>query len=196
MASGLENCGKRFLWVLKKPSDDKRKITEQMDDFHVASVLLDGFTERTRGLGVVVKSQALQMEVLKKESVCGFVTHCRWNSILEALDTGVPMIAWPLYAEQHVNSNVLVGDMKIAIPAEKREEDGFVTAIELETRVRELIESEKGTELRERIRKMKEMGLAAFGDSGSSKLDLEKLIDAIYTLYLNEVSYPKLFTFC
>ncbi|KAF3437746.1 hypothetical protein FNV43_RR20502 [Rhamnella rubrinervis] len=181
IASGLEYSGTRFLWVLKKPSDDKSKMTQQMDDFDVASILPDGFTERTKGLGVVVKSQAPQLEVLKKESVGGFVTHCGWESVMEASVTGVPMIAWPLYAEQHVNRNALVEDMKMAIPVEQREEDGFVTATELETRVRELMESETGRELRERSRKMKEMGLAAFGDSGSSKLALKRLMDAIST---------------
>ncbi|KAF3437745.1 hypothetical protein FNV43_RR20501 [Rhamnella rubrinervis] len=181
IAIGLENSGKRFLWVLKKPSDDKSKMTQQMYNFDLdlASVLPDGFTERTRGLGAVVKSQVPQMEVLKKESVGGFVTHCGWNSVLEAVVTGVPMIAWPLHAEQHVNRNALVEDMKIAIPVEQREEDEFVTATELEARVRELMESEKGRELRERSRKMKDMGLAAFGDSGSSKLALQRFIDAI-----------------
>ena len=89
------------------------------------------------------------------------------------------MIAWPLYAEQHINRNALVEDMKMAIPVGQREEDGFVTATELETRVRELMESDKGRELRERSQKMKEMSMAAFGDSGSSKLALKRFIDTI-----------------
>ncbi|KAF3437610.1 hypothetical protein FNV43_RR20366 [Rhamnella rubrinervis] len=180
IASGLEKSGKRFLWALKKPIDDQRKFMPgQMSDFDLPSVLPDGFTERTSGIGLVVKSWVPQLEVLKKESVGGFVTHCGWNSILEALVTGVPMIAWPLYAEQHINRNALVEDMKMAIAVEQREEDGFVTGTELETRVRELMESEKGRELRERGQKMKEMSLAAFGDSGSSKLALKRLIDNI-----------------
>ncbi|XWS23404.1 hypothetical protein CRYUN_Cryun28dG0011300 [Craigia yunnanensis] len=60
------------------------------------------------------------------------------------------MIAWPLYAKQHLNQNILVQDMKMAISVEQREEDRFVSAIELEKRVRELMESDIGKELRKK----------------------------------------------
>ncbi|KAF3445431.1 hypothetical protein FNV43_RR10607 [Rhamnella rubrinervis] len=180
VATGLERSGKRFLWVLKKPTiDEKMKQNQELNDFDLCSVLPEGFAERTRDLGMVVKSWVPQVEVLKKESVGGFVTHCGWNSVLEAVVTGVPMIAWPLYAEQHLNRTALVEDIGMAIPVEQREEDGFVSGAELEKRVRELMESEKGRELGERSRKMKEMTLAAFGESGSSKLAIKKFIDAI-----------------
>ncbi|KAF3449220.1 hypothetical protein FNV43_RR09948 [Rhamnella rubrinervis] len=182
VAIGLENSGKRFLWVLKKPAiDDKTKQSLELKDFDLGSVLPEGFKERTRDVGRVVKSWVSQVEVLKKESVGVFVTHCGWNSILEAVVAGVPMIAWPLYAEQYLNRNALVFDMGMAVPVEQREEDGFVSASELEKRVRELMESEKGRELNERSRsrKMKEMSLDAFEDSGSSKLALKRFIEAI-----------------
>ncbi|KAF3449228.1 hypothetical protein FNV43_RR09956 [Rhamnella rubrinervis] len=181
IAIGLENSGERFLWVIKKPViDDKVKQTNELKDFDLDSVLPEGFTERTKDVGRVVKSWVSQVEVLKKESVGVFVTHCGWNSILEAVVVaGVPMIAWPLYAEQFLNRNGLVSDMGMAVPVEQREEDGFVSGTELEKRVREVMESEKGKELRERNRKMKEMSVAAVGDNGSSKLALKRFIDAV-----------------
>jgi UDP:flavonoid glycosyltransferase YjiC (YdhE family) len=83
------------------------------------------------------------------------VTHCGWNSVLEAVVAGVPLVAWPLYAEQHLNRNVLVNDIKMAIELEQREDDGFVSGDELEKRVRELMESEQGRELGEKSRKMR-----------------------------------------
>ncbi|KAF3445428.1 hypothetical protein FNV43_RR10604 [Rhamnella rubrinervis] len=141
----------KVLWVLKKPTiDEKTKQNQELNDFDLCSVLPEGFAERTRDLGMVVKSWVPQVEVLKKESVGGFVTHCGWNSVLEAVVAGVPMIAWPLYAEQHLNRTALVEDIGMAIPVEQREEDGFVSGAELEKRVRELMESEKGRELGER----------------------------------------------
>ena len=133
--------------------------------------------ERTKDRGLVVKSFAPQVAVLNKDSIGGFVTHCGWNSTLEAVVTGVPMIAWPLYAEQHLNRNILVQDMRMAIPVEQREEDGFVSAIELEKRMRELMESDIGKELRKRSWKMRENALAAWGPSGSSIKALTKLIE-------------------
>jgi hypothetical protein len=181
IAIGLEKSEKRFLWVVKEPTiDDKTKQIHELCPFDLGSVLPEGFTERTRNLGMVVKSWVSQVEVLKKESVGVFVTHCGWNSVLEAVVRGVPMIAWPLFAEQHLNRNALVEEMEMAIPVEQMGEDEFVSGAELEKRVRELMESEKGRELSERSRKVKEMCLAALEDSsGSSKLALKRFIDAI-----------------
>ncbi|XP_007020090.2 PREDICTED: UDP-glycosyltransferase 88F4 [Theobroma cacao] len=178
IAKGLERSGQRFLWVVKNPpQDEKAKQTEESPNVDLDSLLPDGFMERTKDRGLVVKSFAPQVVVLNKDSVGGFVTHCGWNSILEAAVTGVPMIAWPLHAEQHLNRNILVQDMKMAIPVEQRQEDGFVSGTELEKRVTELMDSDIGMELRERSWKMREKALAAWGPSGSSTKALTKLID-------------------
>jgi len=182
IAHGLERSGQRFLWVLKKPlRDEKAKQTQNYTaDFDLEGVLPEGFLERTKDRGMVVKTWAPQVGVLRKESIGGFVTHCGWNSVLEAVVAGVPMVAWPLYAEQHLNRNVLVNDMKMAINLEQREDDGFVSGDELERRVRELMESEQGRELREKSWKMREIALAALGlASGSSSRALAKLVEAL-----------------
>jgi hypothetical protein len=182
IAYGLERSGQRFLWVVKKPPrDEKTKQAENYTtEFDLEGVLPEGFLERTKDRGMVVKTWAPQVGVLRKESVGGFVTHCGWNSVLEAVVAGVPLVAWPLYAEQHLNKNVLVNDMKIAIDLEQREDDGFVSGDELERRVRELMESEQGRELREKSSKMREMALAALGSaSGSSNRALAKFVEAL-----------------
>ncbi|KAH7525035.1 hypothetical protein FEM48_Zijuj06G0182300 [Ziziphus jujuba var. spinosa] len=77
------------------------------------------------------------------------------------------------------DGNVLVEDIAVAVAVEQREGDGFVSGDELEKRVRELMESEKGRELRERSKKMKEMALDALGEFGSSTLALKRFIAAI-----------------
>lgn len=181
IAKGLEASGQRFLWVVKKPPvDEKTKQVLGVDDFDLESVLPEGFLERTKDRGMVVKSWAPQMAVLKKESVGGFVTHCGWNSVLEAVVAGVPMIAWPLYAEQHLNRNVMTTDMEMAIAVEQRdEEDGFVSGEELERRVRELMESEEGRVLIERSKKIGEMAVAALGENGSSIRNLDNFVNSI-----------------
>ncbi|XVE86133.1 hypothetical protein DITRI_Ditri18aG0011700 [Diplodiscus trichospermus] len=178
IAQGLERSGHRFLWVVKNPDHDKAKQTEDNPDVDLDNLLPEGFLERTKGRGLVVKSFAPQVAVLNKDSIGGFVTHCGWNSILEAVVAGVPMISWPLYAEQHLNRNILVQDMRMAIPVEQREGDGFVSGTEMEKRVRELMESDDGKELRERSLKMREKALTAWGPSGSSTKALTKLIES------------------
>ncbi|KAL6318134.1 hypothetical protein AAG906_035639 [Vitis piasezkii] len=90
----------------------------------------------------------------------------------DAVVAGVPMVAWPLYAEQHMNKAALVEVMKMAIGVEQRDEDMFVSGAEVERRVRELMECEEGRELRERSRKTREMALAAWKDGVHPPLPL------------------------
>ena len=72
----------------------------------------------------MVKQWAPQVNALSHDSVGGFVTHCGWNSVLEAISVGVPMVAWPLYAEQRLNRVFLVEEIKVALGL-KEMEDGL-----------------------------------------------------------------------
>jgi len=178
IAKGLERSGKRFLWVVKKPlEEDGAKQGEELakpgDEFDLPSLLPNGFLERTKDRGMVVKAWAPQVEVLSRDSVGGFVSHCGWNSVLEGVVAGVPMVAWPLYAEQHVNREVMVGEMKVAVAVKEREEDGLVSGEEVEKRVIEVMENKK---IRERSLKLKHMAMAAVSDSGSSTTSLANLL--------------------
>ena len=175
IAKGLENSGQRFLWVVKNPPKDNSKQSEEADEIDLECLMPEGFLERTRERGMVVKLWAPQVAVLKHPSVGGFVTHCGWNSVLEAVVRGVPMVAWPLYAEQHMNRALLVGVMKMAIAVEERDEDRLVTGEEVERSVRELMDTEVGRELRERSRKLREMAEEALGPRGTSAAALAKL---------------------
>ncbi|XP_042507300.1 UDP-glycosyltransferase 88F3-like [Macadamia integrifolia] len=179
IAVGLEKSGQRFLWVLRKPlsEDNDKHFSLVSKDPDLDVLLPEGFLERTHDRGLVVKEWAPQVEVLNKESVGGFVTHCGWNSVLEAVSAGVPMEAWPLYAEQHMNRTVLVEQMKLGMPIEESE-DGIVNAAEVEKRVRALMESEEGRVLRERSRKTKEEAMAAWSEGGSSMIAFTKLADS------------------
>ncbi|KAL5082768.1 hypothetical protein RYX36_011189 [Vicia faba] len=86
------------------------------------------------------------------------------------------MIAWPLYAEQHVNRNLMVADMKVAVAVEQREGDMFVSGEEVEKRVRELMESERGRDIRKTSLKFKDMAKDALGEFGSPTKALSNLV--------------------
>ena len=176
IAIGLERSGKRFMWVVRSPpsGDPSRRFLPPADP-DLNSLLPDGFLDRTRARGFVVKTWAPQVAVLNHDSVGWFVTHCGWNSVLEAVCAGVPMVVWPLYAEQRFNRVVMVEEMKLALSMEESEE-GFVTATEVEKRVRELMESEKGNGLRLRVMAMKEAAEAGMSDGGSSRTALTELV--------------------
>ncbi|XP_048326309.2 UDP-glycosyltransferase 88A1-like [Ziziphus jujuba] len=179
IALGLENSGQRFLWVVRNPPSQKQNlaIAAQPDDPPLESLLPEGFLGRTKDRGLVVKKWAPQVAVLNHDSVGGFVTHCGWNSVLEAVCGGVPMVAWPLYAEQRFNRVLLVEEIKIALWMTESE-DGFVISDEVEKRVRELMESEKGELIRERTLAMKQEAKAALSPGGSSHVALNQLFES------------------
>lgn len=174
MAVGLENSGHRFLWVVRNPpmDGDQMKLPSEPD---LDVLLPKGFVDRTKDRGLVLKSWAPQVAILSHDSVGGFVTHCGWNSTLEAVCAGVPMVAWPLYAEQRMNKVFMVEEFKVALPLDGLE-NKFVSAAELERRVRELMDSENGKAVREQVLTMRDAAKAAIVVGGSSRVALAKLV--------------------
>ncbi|KAJ6807187.1 anthocyanidin 5,3-O-glucosyltransferase [Iris pallida] len=178
-ATGLERSGQRFLWVVRSPpggGDGSDRPFEAPPEPDLERILPGGFLERTKGRGLVVKSWAPQAAVLEHGSVGGFVTHCGWNSTLEAVASGVPMVAWPMYAEQWMNKVFLVEEMKLAVPMEGYDED-VVSAEEVERKVRWLMESEGGAELRARAERAKERAAASLAEGGKSKVALLEVVE-------------------
>lgn len=177
IAIALERSGSRFLWVVRCPPEESDSSTG-FNRPDLDQVLPTGFLHRTKFMGLVVTSWAPQKEVLAHESVGGFVTHCGWNSVLESVVLGgVPMIGWPLYAEQRFNRVVLVEEIKVALDL-VMSSDGFVAASEVEKRVRELMEPESvaGKAVRARAATLRDGAVAALGNGGSSLVALDRLV--------------------
>ncbi|PRQ34848.1 putative hydroquinone glucosyltransferase [Rosa chinensis] len=176
LAHGLELSGKRFLWVARPPRADDASgsfFEAGVDGALTASYLPDGFSERTRGAGLVTATWAPQVAVLSHPSVCGFVTHCGWNSVMESVVHGVVMVAWPLYAEQKMNARALV-EMGVAVRPEAGG-DGVVGRAEVERVVRMVVEGEEGKEMRRSTREMQRSAVDALGGGGSSSGGLSRL---------------------
>ncbi|KAJ6926201.1 UDP-glycosyltransferase 88A1-like [Populus alba x Populus x berolinensis] len=143
IAFGLERSGHRFLWVVRNPPSDNKSVALSANpNIDLDSLLPEGFLDRTKERGLVLKSWAPQVAVLNHPSVGGFVSHCGWNSVLEAVCAGVPLVAWPLYAEQRFNRIFLVEEMKLALPMNESD-NGIVSSAEVEERVLGLMESRK-----------------------------------------------------
>ncbi|EXC31619.1 UDP-glycosyltransferase 90A1 [Morus notabilis] len=167
IAKGLEESKVSFVWVVRKK--EQRDIE-----------LPDGFEERVRERGIVVREWVEQREILMHEKVKGFLSHCGWNSVLESVCAAVPILAWPMMAEQPLNAKMVVEELKVGIRVEEETNcDGksFVKWEELKKKVKELMEGEMGREVRKKVKEVAEMARKAVGEGGSSWKTLEKLIE-------------------
>ncbi|KAK6285769.1 hypothetical protein POUND7_011948, partial [Theobroma cacao] len=128
----------------------------------------------TKGKGLVLPSWAPQKETLGHGSTGGFLTHCGWNSVLESIANGVPMIAWPLYAEQRMNAVLLADGINVALRP-KVNQNGLVEREEIEV-VKSLIKGEEGMIIREEMNKCKAAAAKAVTEGGSSTKSLSQLV--------------------
>jgi UDP:flavonoid glycosyltransferase YjiC (YdhE family) len=132
-------------------------------DFNV--LLPEVFLERTKNQGLVLKSWLPQVGVLNHPAVGAFVTHCGWNSTLESIKAGVPMMCWPLGSEQKMNKVFMTQDIGIAVEMVGYN-TGFVKAEEVEAKVRLMIECEEGKKLRKQAAELKKEAEKALEDGG------------------------------
>ncbi|THG06260.1 hypothetical protein TEA_006035 [Camellia sinensis var. sinensis] len=160
---------------MRNPSDNASAVFfnahNQNDPF---SFLPEGFLERTQGRGLVVPSWALQIVVLSHRATGGFLTHCGWNSTLESIAHGLPLIAWPLFAEQKMNAVMLTEGLKVALRP-KCHESRLVGREEIAEVVKSLMEGEDGKEVHQRMGGLRDAAAKVLSDEGSSAKSLSDL---------------------
>lgn len=162
-AWGLANSKKPFLWIIRP--DIVAGETAMVPPEFVAET-----EERS-----MLVSWCPQEQVLKHPAIGGFLTHCGWNSTLDSIVGGVPVICWPFFAEQQTNCRFSCVEWGIGM-----EIDNNVKRDEVELLVREMMDGEKGKKMKENAvewrRKAEE---AAAAIAGSSYLSFEKLIEEL-----------------
>ncbi|XP_023928017.2 mogroside IE synthase isoform X2 [Quercus suber] len=161
LALGLKRSNKYFLWVVRETETKK---------------LPTNFIKETTERGLVV-SWCPQLEVLSHKAVGCFVTHCGWNSTLEALSLGVPMVTMPQWTDQTTNSKFVMDVWKVGIRV-KADAKGMVTKEEIELCINEAM-GEKREELKRNATKWKKLANEALDEGGSSDKNINEFVEKI-----------------
>ncbi|KAJ4833528.1 hypothetical protein Tsubulata_030063 [Turnera subulata] len=161
LAWGLKRSNYSFLWVVRETELEK---------------LPRSFIEETSDSSLIV-TWCNQMQVLAHRSIGCFVTHCGWNSTIEALGLGVPMVAMPQWTDQPTNAKFVADVWGVGVRVKVDGNGTIVTNEEIERCLREvMVEGERGIEIRQNSGKWKELARKAVDGGGSSEKNIEDFV--------------------
>ncbi|KAJ8635499.1 hypothetical protein MRB53_009766 [Persea americana] len=169
IANGLQASGVRFLWVAR---GDATRLQEGSN------------------MGLVVP-WCDQLRVLCHSAVGGFLTHCGWNSTMESVYAGVPMLTFPLLWDQITNAKLIVEDWKVGLRLKQGfGEKNVVQRQEIAQTVKRFMDlvGDESKELRRRAREMKEICERAVEKGGSSETNLRAFVKEIVQGHKNQSS--------
>ncbi|RWV78521.1 hypothetical protein BHE74_00030041 [Ensete ventricosum] len=159
IAYGVLGSKSSFIWVLRPGSGSSE-----------TSPLPEGFIEACKGRGIVVP-WCRQKQVLVHPAVGGFLTHCGWNSILESMWCGVPMLCFPVFADQPTNRKMVVEDLRTGIDVGSI---GEVSRAEVSRRIDSLMGGGVGDGLRKEMEEARRAVKSAVTPTGSSSKNMEQ----------------------
>lgn len=166
IALGLEASEYPFLWVVR---------ADLM--YGKSAVFPEGFAERVKHRAEFV-SWAPQLKVLCHKAVGGFFTHGGWNSTLESIAAGVPMLGWPYFSDQAMDCKCIEKGWKIGLCFKEVDDERMILREEIARNVRTLMGNK---ELSERARRWssaaKQAALEDLG--GSSSMNLKSFVAAL-----------------
>ncbi|KAL6291030.1 hypothetical protein ACE6H2_008540 [Prunus campanulata] len=164
IAWGLANSDHPFLWVVRPGL------------VHGSEPLPDGFLESLNGRGHIVK-WAPQKQVLAHPAVGAFWTHNGWNSTLESVCEGVPMICLPCFSDQMANARYVSHVWKVGVQIEHG-----IERAEIERTINLLMVEKEGEEIRDRALKLMEKANLCLKEGGSSYQSLDGLVKHILSI--------------
>lgn len=162
IARALLDCGFPFLWVIKE-KEEELNCREELEE-----------------KGKIVK-WCSQLEILSHPSLGCFLTHCGWNSTIESLVSGVPLVVFPQWADQMTNAKLVEDVWKIGVRVDhKLNQDGIVIGEDIRNCLEVVMGSGgKCEELRENSKKWKELSREAVKEGGSSENNLRGFLDLV-----------------
>ncbi|KAF5773154.1 putative trans-zeatin O-beta-D-glucosyltransferase [Helianthus annuus] len=190
LALALEASKKPFIWVVRA-GHKTEKIEKWINE--------EGFEERTKDRALLIHGWVPQLLVLSHPAVGGFLTHCGWNSALEGISAGVPMVTWPQFQEQFYNEKLLVQVLRIGVSVGaqtvvhlgEEEKSGVVVKSEDITKAIEMVmeDGKESEDRRKRARDLGRMANQAIEEGGSSHRNMTRLIQDIRNQSITKNSY-------
>lgn len=164
VACGLKESGVSFLWVLRESEQSK---------------LPCGYREMIGEKGLIV-TWCNQLELLAHKSIGCFVTHCGWNSTLESLSLGVPVVCLPQWADQLPDAKFLEEVWEVGVRP-KEDEKGVVRREEFVESLKVVMmeEGERSQGIRRNASKWKKLAREAVGEGGTSDMHINDFVDQL-----------------
>ncbi|PQP92590.1 UDP-glycosyltransferase 76F1-like [Prunus yedoensis var. nudiflora] len=164
IAWGLANSNQPFLWVVRPGL------------VHGPDPLPGGFLEGLNGRGHIVK-WGTQKQVLAHPAVGVFFSHNGWNSTLDSICEGDPMICMPCSTDQMMNARYVSDVWKVGLQLEHGVERN-----EIAKTIRKLMVEKQGEDIKDRALKLMEKATLCFKEAGSSYQSLDSLVKHILSI--------------
>uniref|UniRef100_A0A0E0EWG8 Uncharacterized protein n=1 Tax=Oryza meridionalis TaxID=40149 RepID=A0A0E0EWG8_9ORYZ len=158
--------------------------------FWVGRDKADSLQQQVGGDNGLVVPWCEQLKVLCHPSIGGFLSHCGWNSVLEAVSAGVPLLAFPIGWDQLADGHIVADEWKIGINLRgQRGEDGIVSRAAIRAAVTKLMDLDDGEsrEMRRRAAELHADSRGAIQEGGSSHRSLNSLVNDLAQGRLNGV---------
>ncbi|CAJ1929521.1 unnamed protein product [Sphenostylis stenocarpa] len=187
IARALEDSGKDFLWVVRK-----KEGAGEGESF------LEEFEKRVKESkkGYLIWGWAPQLLILENPAIGGLVTHCGWNTVMESVNAGLPMVTWPLFAEQFFNEKLVVDVLKIGVSVGAKEWRNWnefggevVKRQDIANAIGLMMKEENG-EQRRRAKTLSEAAKRAIQEGGSSHNNIKELIQELHQIKLSKPQEP------
>jgi cis-zeatin O-glucosyltransferase len=174
LAAALRDSGARFVWALRDADRAGMRGGEGDAEALRAAAASELGPD---GAGVVVTGWAPQLEILAHGATAAFMSHCGWNSTVESISHGKPILAWPMHSDQPWDAELVckyLGAGVLVRPWERRHD--VTPAADIRDAIDRVMASEEGAEIRRRAGALGEAVRGAVVEGGSSRQDLEELV--------------------
>lgn len=160
----LLESGKPFLWIIRPTGDEDEAVKAAIE-------------EGACGEGIIMP-WCSQVEVLSHVSIGCFISHCGWNSTLESLVAGVPILGCPRFSDQMTNAKMVEEMWGIGVRVKGNGEEGMVEREEIK-RCLDILTGggERGKEIGQNAAKWRGLALEAVKEGGSSHKNLKAFLE-------------------